>query len=121
MWLPKVFQDWQFLDKGKRDGAIHHESVTNVTVSAIRGNVALGNSCFLRPRAINSSLIATKLRQSYREEAMLSAHHFWTEFKFMCLVIACAVMIGFLSASGAADGDQGAAQLGVEQPADNAK
>jgi hypothetical protein len=65
--------------------------------------------------------LVIKLRRSHREKIMLSAHHFWTEFKFMCVLIACAVMIGFLSASGAADGDRGAAQLGVEQPANTAK
>jgi hypothetical protein len=52
---------------------------------------------------------------------MLSAHHFWTEFKFMCLLIACAVMIGILSESGTADDDQSAAQPSAEQHANTAK
>ena len=51
---------------------------------------------------------------------MLRAHHFWTELKLMCLLIACAVMIGFLSAAGTADGDRGAMQRGVERPANTA-
>jgi len=45
---------------------------------------------------------------------MLSAHHFWAEFKFMSLLFACAVILGVLSEAGAADGDSSAGQLGVE-------
>ena len=56
-----------------------------------------------------------------RELRMLSAHHFWTEFKLMCLLIACAVMIGFLSESGATEGDQSAPQPSAEHHADTVK
>lgn len=51
----------------------------------------------------------------HKELRMLSAHHFWTEFKFMCLLIACAVMIGILSESGTTEGDQRTAQPSAER------
>ena len=46
---------------------------------------------------------------------MLAAHQFGAELRLMCLLIACAVIIGVLSGAAAGERDRDAARQGLER------